>query len=118
MHIYLILDEQTGLLLFLFFLVLIAWKPEMLPTIARELGKWYNWARKSLDDFLRGINEPIYETRSEVMRTINETRQSVMNDVDPDILRIARALNIDVRDKTKQEIMSEILRRLGEGKSG
>ncbi|MFP3237530.1 MAG: DNA replication protein DnaD, partial [Vulcanisaeta sp.] len=63
-------------------------------------------------------NEPIYEARSEVMRTINETRQSVMNDVDPDILRIARALNIDVRDKTKQEIMSEILRRLGEGKSG
>jgi sec-independent protein translocase protein TatA len=118
MHIYLILDEQTGLLLFLFFLVLIAWKPEMLPTIARELGKWYNWARKSLDDFLREINEPIYEARSEVMRTINETRQSVMNDVDPDILRIARALNIDVRDKTKQEIMSEILRRLGEGKSG
>jgi len=41
-----------------------------------------------------------------------------MNDVDPDILRIARALNIDVRGKTKQEIMSEILRRLGEGKSG
>ena len=118
MHIYLILDEQTGLLLFLFFLVLIAWKPEMLPTIARELGKWYNWARKSMDDFLREINEPIYEARSEVMRTINETRQSVMNDVDPDILRIARALNIDVRDKTKQEIMSEILRRLGEGKSG
>jgi len=118
MHIYLILDEQTGLLLFLFFLVLIAWKPEMLPTIARELGKWYNWARKSLDDFLREINEPIYETRSEVARTINETRQSVMNDVDPDILRIARALNIDVRGKTKQEIMSEILRRLGEGKSG
>jgi len=118
MHIYLILDEQTGLLLFLFFLVLIAWKPEMLPTIARELGKWYNWARKSLNDFLREINEPIYEARSEVMRTINETRQSVMNDVDPDILRIARALNIDVRDKTKQEIMSEILRRLGEGKSG
>ncbi|MCG2885735.1 MAG: DNA replication protein DnaD, partial [Vulcanisaeta sp.] len=73
MHIYLVLDEQTGLLLFLFFLVLIAWKPEMLPTIARELGKWYNWARRSLNEFLRELNEPIYEARSEVMRTINET---------------------------------------------
>ena len=115
MHIYLVLNEQTGLLLFLFFLVLIAWKPEMLPTIARELGKWYNWARKSLNEFLREINEPIYEARSEVMRTVNETKSSIMNVVDPDILRIARALNIDVRGKTKQEIMSEILKRLGEG---
>jgi sec-independent protein translocase protein TatA len=118
MHIYLILDEQTGLLLFLFFLVLIAWKPEMLPTIARELGKWYNWARRSLSEFLRELNEPIYEARSEVMRTINETRQSVMNDVDPDILRIARALNIDVRGKTRQEVINEILKRLGEGGNG
>ena len=115
MHIYLILDEQTGLLLFLFFLVLIAWKPEMLPTIARELGKWNNWARKSLNEFLREINEPIYEARSEVMRTVNETKSSIMNVVDPDILRIARALNIDVRGKTKQEIMSEILKKLNDG---
>jgi hypothetical protein len=37
-----------------------------------------------------------------------------MNDVDPDILRIARALNIDIRGKTKQEITNEILRRLNE----
>jgi sec-independent protein translocase protein TatA len=118
MHIYLVLDEQTGLLLFLFFLVLIAWKPEMLPTIARELGKWYNWARKSLNEFLRELNEPIYEARSEVTRTINEARQSVMNDVDPDILRIARALNIDVRGKTRQEVINEILKRLGEGGNG
>jgi sec-independent protein translocase protein TatA len=118
MHIYLVLDEQTGLLLFLFFLVLIAWKPEMLPTIARELGKWYNWARRSLNEFLRELNEPIYEARSEVTRTINETRQSVMNDVDPDILRIARALNIDVRGKTRQEVINEILKRLGEGGNG
>ena len=118
MHIYLVLDEQTGLLLFLFFLVLIAWKPEMLPTIARELGKWYNWARRSLNEFLRELNEPIYEARSEVMRTINKTKQSVMNDVDPDILRIARALNIDVRGKTRQEVINEILKRIGESKNG
>jgi len=110
MHIYLVylvLNEQTGLLLFLFLLVLVTWKPETLPTIARKLGKWYSWARKSLNEFLKELNEPIYEMS-----------QLVMNDVDLDILRIARALNIDVRGKTRQEVINEILKKLGEGKNG
>ncbi|WP_243669718.1 DNA replication protein DnaD [Vulcanisaeta sp. JCM 16161] len=92
MGIYLILDEQTGLLLFLFFLVLLAWKPETLPRIARELGKWYYWARKSLEDFMREINEPIYEARNTVNNTVMDIRRTVNEALDPDILRIARAL--------------------------
>lgn len=118
MHVYLILDEQTGLLLFLFFLVLIAWKPEMLPTIARELGKWYNWARRSLNDFLREINAPVYETRAEITRTLGEVRSTVMSDVDPDLARIANALGIDVRGKSRKEVLDEIIRRINEGKAG
>ncbi|MFB6471161.1 MAG: DNA replication protein DnaD [Vulcanisaeta sp. AZ3] len=117
MSIYLILDEQTSLLLFLFFLILIAWKPEMLPTIARELGKWYSWARKSLNDFIREINTPVYEARSEVMRALNDARSTVMSDVDPDLAKIANALGIDVKGKSRQEVLSEILRKINEGQS-
>ncbi len=112
MHIYLVLDEQTGLLIFLFFLVLIAWKPEALPTIARELGKWYSWARRSLEDFMREINEPIREARSTVTNTVYDIRRTISEGPDPDIIRIAKALNIDTQGKTRQEIMNEILKRI------
>ncbi|GAB6948396.1 hypothetical protein JCM16161A_25260 [Vulcanisaeta sp. JCM 16161] len=112
MGIYLILDEQTGLLLFLFFLVLLAWKPETLPRIARELGKWYYWARKSLEDFMREINEPIYEARNTVNNTVMDIRRTVNEALDPDILRIARALGIETQGKTRQQIINEILKRL------
>ena len=112
MAVYLILDEQTGLLLFLFFIVLIAWKPETLPRIARELGKWYNWARRSMEDFMREINEPIYEARASIDNAVMDVRRTINDSIDPDILRIARALNIDTQGKTREQVINEILRRL------
>ena len=112
MVVYLILDEQTSLLIFLFLIVLIAWKPETLPKIARELGRWYNWARKSMEDFMREINEPIYETRNTINETVTDVRRTINEAVDPDIIRIAKALNIDTQGKTRGELINEILRRL------
>lgn len=112
MHIYLVLNDQTGFLIFLFFLILIAWKPESLPKIARELGKWYVWARRSMDDFLREINEPVRETRSTVTNTVYDIRRTLNDPVDPDIIMIARVLGIDTQGKTKQEIINEIMKKL------
>ncbi|WP_054842416.1 hypothetical protein [Vulcanisaeta distributa] len=119
MGVYLILDEQTGLLLFLFLLILLAWKPETLPKIARELGKWYTWARKSMEEFMREINEPVYEARNtmsnavmDVRNAVIDVRRAVTDPVDPYILRIARALGIETQGKTKQQIINEILRKL------
>ena len=112
MVVYLILDEQTGLLLFLFLIVLIAWKPETLPKIARELGRWYNWARKSMEDFMREINEPIYEARNTINDAVMDVRRTLNEAVDPDLLRIARALNIDTQGKTREQVINEILRKI------
>ena len=118
MVVYLILDEQTGLLIFLFLIVLIAWKPETLPRIARELGRWYNWARKSMEDFMREVNEPIHEARNTINDTVTDVRKTINNTIDPDIIRIARALNIETQGKTRRELINEILRRLERYREG
>ncbi|MGC9179398.1 MAG: DNA replication protein DnaD [Vulcanisaeta sp.] len=112
MHIYLVLDEQTSILIFLFFLILIAWKPESLPKIARELGKWYNWARRSMDDFLREVNEPINETKTSINNTTLDIKRAINDAIDPDLLRIAKALNINTQGRSRQEVIDEIMKKL------
>ncbi|ADY00784.1 hypothetical protein VMUT_0573 [Vulcanisaeta moutnovskia 768-28] len=112
MHIYLVLDEQTSILIFLFFLILIAWKPEALPRIARELGKWYSWARRSMDDFLREINEPINETKASINNTTLDIKRTINDAIDPDLLRIAKALNISTQGRSRQEVIDEIMKKL------
>ncbi|ADN51546.1 Sec-independent protein translocase subunit TatA/TatB [Vulcanisaeta distributa] len=117
MTVYLILDEQTGLLIFLFLLILLAWKPETLPKIARELGRWYNWARREMEEFMREINEPIHEARATMNNAVNDVRRTMNEALDPDILRIAKALNINTQGKTRQQVIDEILRKLSNGEN-
>ncbi len=117
MTVYLVLDEQTGLLIFLFLLILLAWKPEALPRIARELGKWYNWARRSMEDFMREINEPLYNARATMSNAVSDVRRTINEALDPDLVRIAKALNINTQGKTRQQVIDEILRKLSNGEN-
>ncbi|BDR93542.1 DNA replication protein DnaD [Vulcanisaeta souniana] len=112
MHVYLILDGQTGLLIFLFLLILIAWKPEALPRIARELGRWYNWARRSMEDFMREVNEPINETKVSINNATLDIKKTINEAIDPDLLRIAKALNINTQGRSRQEVIDEIMKKL------
>ncbi|WP_069808193.1 DNA replication protein DnaD [Vulcanisaeta thermophila] len=116
MAVYLVLDEQTGLLIFLFFIILLAWKPETLPVIARELGRWYREARRVIDGFTRELMQYNSEIRGSINSSISDVRAQVRQalTLDPDIVRIAKTLGISTEGKTKEELVSEILKRLGE----
>ncbi len=94
----LVLNDQTGLLLLLAFILLLIWRPETLPRVMRLLGRAYKWIRDSI---------------RQILNEIEETRTEVREEVDS-IVRLARELGIDTIGKSKEEIFNEILRRLEE----
>jgi len=79
------------LLIVLFFIILLAWKPEALPVIARELGRLVREFRRSIDEAANSLSR---------------------GDPRDDLVIIARLLGISTDNKPREELLREIIGKL------
>ncbi|WP_229709962.1 Sec-independent protein translocase subunit TatA/TatB [Vulcanisaeta souniana] len=90
MGVLLFIDTQTLILIIIAFIVLVIWGPSKIPQLARSLGQ-------SIREFRRGAAE---------------------NEPEPELIEVAKKLGIDPSGKSRDELLAEINKALGQQRNG
>ena len=94
--------------------ILILWGPTQIPKIARAFGQAKKEFQKASQETERTVREA-QEIAREATEPFKETIQTAtreMSDMERDLMSLARQLGIKTEGKTKEQIASEIAKKL------
>ncbi|MCF8884931.1 MAG: twin-arginine translocase TatA/TatE family subunit [Nitrososphaerota archaeon] len=88
-------------------IVLLIWGPSQLPKIARSLGqakKEFQKAMKETEEATKEVSEPFKESIETFSREVRE--------IDSELIKLAKMLNIETEGKTASQIAEEIAKKM------